>query len=110
MRIWLDDERDPRNHKGWEHAVWLTTPEEVIELLETDGVEALSLDNDLGLPNDEHGQPRDGYKVAKWIEERVFTDDEFIAPDVLNAHTANSVNGPKMEMAFRNIRRQMAAR
>ena len=110
MKLWLDDERDPKNFKGWEDAIWVTTPEEAIELLKTDGVEALSLDNDLGLPDDEDGTPRDGYMVACWLEEQVHTDDEFLAPDVLNAHTANSVNNPKMEAAFRAIRRKMASR
>lgn len=110
MKLWLDDERDPKNFKGWEDAHWVTTPEEAIEILETGRVEALSLDNDLGLPADESGLPRDGYKVACWIEEQIMTDDTFMPPDILNAHTANSVNSPKMEAAFRQIRRKMIAR
>lgn len=109
-KVWLDDERDPKRFKGWEDAIWVTTPEEAIELLEAGLVAALSLDNDLGLPDDEVGQPRDGYRVACWLEARVANDEDFMAPDVLNAHTANSVNGPKMEAAFKSIRRMMNQR
>lgn len=120
MKVWLDDERDPKKFKGWEDAIWVTTPEEAIELLMTDEVVALSLDNDLGLPDAEDfvdlqgytrkGQPRDGYMVACWLEERIVTDDEFLPPDILNAHTANGVNASKMEAAFRKIRRTVASR
>jgi Cyclic-phosphate processing Receiver domain len=38
MKIWLDDRRPPPN-SSW---VWLRTPEEVIEALQTGGVEELS--------------------------------------------------------------------
>ena len=104
MKLWLDDVRNPKAFSGWEDAVWVTTPEDAIEYLETGRITHLSLDNDLGLPNDEDGQPRDGYSVAKWLEARMAEDPDFIAPDVLNAHTANPVNRPKMEAAFRQIR------
>ena len=109
MKLWLDDERDPKGYKGWEDAVWVTTPEEAVEYLETGLVTHLSLDNDLGLPDDGDG-PRDGYRVATWVEEQTATDPDFMPPGVLNAHTANSVNGPKMEAAFRAIRRMVNGR
>lgn len=109
MKLWLDDVRDPRKYAGWEGAVWVTTPEETIEYLETNLVTHLSLDNDLGLHDDALG-PRDGYRVAKWLEERVATDPDFIPPDVLNAHTANPVSRPKMEAAFRKIRHLVKTR
>lgn len=103
MKLWLDDVRNPQAYKGWENAVWVKTPEEAIEYLETGRITHLSLDNDLGLPDDEHG-PRDGYRIAKWLEARMAEDPDFVPPDVLNAHTANPVNRPKMEAAFRQIR------
>lgn len=110
IKVWVDDIRDPKKFKGWEDAVWVTTPEAAIELLEAGLVEALSLDNDLGLPDDEGGQPRDGYSVACWLEARVADDEDFMAPDVLNAHTANSVAKPKIDAAFKKIRRLMQQR
>ena len=110
MKLWLDDERDPKGFKGWEDAIWVTTPQEAIEYLEIGAVTAISLDNDLGLPDDDEGRPQDGYSVACWIEERTVMDDLFMAPETLNAHTANSVNSPKMEAAFRKIRRTMQSR
>lgn len=110
IKVWLDDERDPKKFKGWEDAIWITTPEEALELLEAGMVEALSLDNDLGLPDDVDGNPRDGYSVACWLEARVADDEDFMAPDVLNAHTANPVESRRIEMAFRNIRKIMKGR
>lgn len=110
IKVWLDDVRNPKSFKGWEDAIWVTTPEEAIELMEAGVVESLSLDNDLALPNDENGRPRDGYAVACWLEDRVATDEDFLAPDVLNAHTANPTARPKMDAAFKNIRRMMNQR
>jgi len=107
-KVWLDDERDPKGHKGWEDAVWVTTPEEAIELLDAGVVEALSVDTDLGLPDDDQGTPRDGYRVACWLEDRVANDDDFLAPDILNVHAAFSRS--KIEGAFKNIRRMMNSR
>lgn len=110
MKLWLDDERDPKGYKGWEDATWVTTPEEAIVLLDTNLVTSISLDNDLGLPEDQDGRQRDGYSVAEWIENRVETDDLFMPPVVLNAHTANPVSAKRMEAAFRAIRTAMAMR
>lgn len=104
LKVWLDDERDPKNFKGWEDAVWVTTPEDAIYLLENREVTSLSLDNDLGLDPDENGTPRDGYIVATWIEERTITDPDYDPPATLNAHTANPPAMKKMDAAFRSIR------
>lgn len=104
MKVWLDDVRNPKAFKGWEDSIWVTTPEEAIEYLKTGAVLALSLDNDLGLSDDENGQPRDGYSVAKWIEQEVIENDTFVPPDTLNAHTANPVGLKKIEVAFRQIK------
>lgn len=110
MKLWLDDIRNPKAYDGWQDAVWVLTPEQAIEYLETGLVTALSLDNDLGLEPDENGLPRDGYSVAHWLERRVYEDDDFMPPTVLNAHTANSVARVKMDAAFRFIRRTLAGR
>lgn len=79
------------------------TVEETIELLEecaAKGIEvaALSLDNDLGEGLSE------GYKVADWLEEKVFLK-EIPAPDLLIAHTSNPEARRKMCMAFESITR-----
>lgn len=110
MKLWLDDVRNPEFYEDWEDAVWVTTPEEAIEYLDTGRITHLSLDNDLGLPDDENGHPRDGYAVAQWLEERAYDDDSFMPPDILNAHTANSVARQKIEAAFRSIRTAVRGR
>lgn len=104
MKLWLDDVRNPKHYDGWEDAIWVMTPEDAIEYLETGRVTHLSLDNDLGLDYVGEGQPRDGYSVAVWLEQQVAEDDLFMPPDVLEAHTANSEARQKMLTAFRAIR------
>ena len=65
MRVFLDDVRPAP--EGWARA---HTPEEVIGLLRSGRVEALSLDFDLGFRGEE--ERRTGEVVLRWIEERVF--------------------------------------
>ncbi len=91
MKIYLDDERTPP--PGWTLVRW---PEEVIALLETQDVEAVSLDHDLG--DDEHGT---GYDVILWIEEAVITRG--YCPPELTVHSANSSARIKMESGIASI-------
>ena len=109
MRVWLDDLRDPKSDPAstpfWRDAVWVKTPEAAIALLATGKVQALSLDNDLGLPLDSGGRPREGYMVADWLEQHTFLSEGFTPPRVLNLHSANSVVRRKVEAAFGNIAR-----
>jgi hypothetical protein len=98
MKIWLDDRRPPPN-SSW---LWLRTPEEVIEALQTGGVEELSLDHDLGIFT-EDGE-RTGYDVLLWVEEKVATED-FKPPPVITVHSANASAAPRMERAIEAIRR-----
>lgn len=91
MKLFLDDERHPP--EGWDR---VTTPEEVIELLETKLVTHLSLDHDLGLDDN-----RTGYHVLLWLEEKVAT--ERFRPPHLAIHSANSGARKKMEQAVTSI-------
>ena len=94
MRIYLDDER--KEPSGWTRCYW---PQEVIELLETGSVTALSLDHDLG--DDEQGT---GYDVLRWIEEQVVTEG-FTPPEEIVIHSANASAWKKMSQAIDSIRR-----
>ena len=72
IAIWLDDERDPQSDIGRQKGAsgsetWVKTAPEAISLLENGNVVSISLDHDLGLP--ENGS---GYDVAKWIEEQAY--------------------------------------
>lgn len=62
MRVWLDDVRTPP--PGW---VWVKTAAAAVDLLDSGGVEEISLDHDLG-----DGEPS-GYVVAVFIEERAYS-------------------------------------
>lgn len=60
-------------------------------------IRILSLDNDLG-----EGQP-EGYKVMDWIEEKVFTDPNFICPLYFVIHSANPAAKKRMESVITRI-------
>jgi len=96
MRVFLDDERVAPD--GWRQVRW---PEEAIVLLESGGVQELSLDHDLG--DDEHGT---GYDVLLWIEEAVATRG--FAPPRIRVHSANASARQKMEAAVQAIQRLAA--
>lgn len=97
MKVFLDDKRSAPD--GWRQVRW---PEEAIALLESGGVEELSLDHDLG--DDQHGT---GYDVLLWLEEAVAMRG-FIPPQV-RVHSANVSARQKMEAAISTIQR-LAAR
>jgi len=98
MKVFLDDERRPPD--GWRLVRW---PSEVIELLEAGGVEALSLDHDLG--DDARGT---GHDVVLWLEEAVATSD--FVPPVITIHSANSAARARMEAGVAEIERLLARR
>ena len=91
MKIFLDDER--KAPTGWTQAHW---PNEVIALLKTGQVEAISLDHDLG--NDERGT---GYDVILWIEEAVIMKG--FHPPHISVHSANPAARIRMEKAIFSI-------
>lgn len=73
MKLWLDDERDPRDPKiqsgfGAEgDEVWAKTAAVAISYLNQGRVTFVSLDHDLGPPS-----AGTGMDVAKWIEEQAY--------------------------------------
>lgn len=98
LKVYLDDER-PAYDETW----YLTeTPEETIELLKTGRVKALSLDNDLGLKNDDGKPERDGYSVCVWLEEQVFVHG-FIPPEKMRVHSANAVASERMRVVIKRL-------
>ena len=94
LSVWLDDVRPAP--EGW---TWVTTPEQVISLLEAGQVARLSLDHDLGL-----GEERTGYSVLVWIEEAVALRN-FVPPAAIAIHSANPVGRQRMEQALEAIAR-----
>lgn len=99
MKLWLDDERPAP--KGWLPIRW---PQDMTVVLETNNVEEISLDHDLG--DDDTGT---GYDVLLWIEEQVFTNPSFVLPKV-NIHTANPAARIRMEAALEHIMEKYSAR
>lgn len=93
MKIWLDDERPAP--EGWTGVRW---PEQVIELLQNEPVEELSLDHDLG--DDTHGT---GYDVLIWLEQQTALN-RFVPP-AIKVHSANPVARKRMEQTIESIKR-----
>lgn len=78
------------------------TAQEAIAMLEKGGISAISFDHDLG--PDEAGT---GYDVAKWIEEKAYTDPNFTVPE-WNIHSANPVGAKNIERAMESSERASA--
>ena len=95
MKVWLDDERlMPEDFD-----IHVKTPLQAINLLETNLVTLISLDHDLGL-ND----PSDnGYKVAKWIEEKAFLGE--LKPLQCRCHSANPTGRDYINLALSNAKK-----
>jgi len=93
IKVWLDDERPAPSN--WHH---VKTSTEAIVLLKKETVLEISLDNDLGLDDEE------GYDVLKFLEEKAFTDPNFQLPEI-HIHTANPVARQKMQAGIENIRK-----
>jgi hypothetical protein len=99
MKLFLDDKRP--TPQGW---VRVRTVSTCLELLKWnwDSIKAVSLDNDLGKGYTE------GYKVARWLEEKVI-NGVFYAHEfpILNCHSSNPVGRKDMETAFKNIKKHL---
>ena len=94
FRIWLDDERPMPD--GYD--AHLKTASEAIELIRQGKVSAISLDHDLGSP--ENGT---GYEVAKFIEEGAFLGS--INPIDVRVHSANPVGSSNIKKSIDGARR-----
>lgn len=89
MKVWLDDVREMPPYFT-HHA---KTAEEAIALLQTNQVEMISLDHDLGTI-------LTGYDVAKWIEQHAHT----LNPIKFKIHTLNPVGAHNIKLALRNAK------
>ena len=103
MRVWLDDERDPKDPfiqqrfgaKGDE--VWVKHTWDVKDLILAGNVEFVSFDNDLT-----SGEP-EGKDLAKWIEEQAF--NKAIPPMKWAVHTQNPAARKEIIAAMKNAER-----
>lgn len=98
MKVYLDDERtEPR---GWFR---VKTAKEAIKVLKNNKVDVISLDHDLGEP--ENGT---GYDVLVWMEMKVFGGD-YNPPEIL-IHTANPSARRKMYQGVEAIKKRLNKR
>jgi hypothetical protein len=116
-RLWLDDERDPRewlpdiswmrgrsaeDFEGW---VWVQTAHEAMALIETGEVTEASLDHDLG----DESVVGNGYQVVNDPDRRSFLDPAFSIP-IVHVHTSNAGARTRMELAVKALERRAAER
>jgi len=97
MRVWLDDVRPIPD--GFD--VWVKTAHEAIQLLDSQAVDFISFDHDLG--DEENGS---GYDVAKWIEEMSFK--RRMTRIDWAVHSANPVGRKNIEGAMRGAEKWWA--
>ena len=99
MKLWLDDERDPRDPyiqsefgaNGDE--VWAKTAAVAINFLKMGNVTSISMDHDLGIASAGTGQD-----VANWIEEHAFNG---MLPQLSwSIHSLNPVGRKNMSRAL----------
>jgi hypothetical protein len=95
IRLFLDDMRDPKEY-GLHDVFWVKTYKDAIEQLKTGKVSWVSLDNDLG-------EEKTGYDVAKYIEENVF-HGKLKCPE-WQIHSANPKGRQNIEMAMNSAER-----
>lgn len=97
MKLYVDDDAYYRfTPAGWTRAY---TAREAIKYLATEKVTHLSLDHDLGDPNEDTG-----YDIMKWIEIRVELA-EFPLPEI-TFHTANPTGRANMQACLDAILRR----
>jgi len=73
IKVFLDDDTEALKRREWAQGydIWVTTPEEAIDLLKKSNVSHISLDHDLGLEPD----TRNGYMVASFIEKAAYYNE-----------------------------------
>ena len=101
MKLWLDDERNPRDPKiQYEFGaagdeVWVKDAHSAIQYLKQGNVTEISLDHDLGI-----GVAGDGMDVAKLIEEQAFHGT--LPRLIWSVHSMNPVGAKNMTRALMN--------
>lgn len=97
MKIFLDDARPAP--EGWVFVCHAADAISLLKQCQDEGVpvEALSLDNDLGL-----GEP-EGRTVLDWLEEQAFTIQDFRLPDIMLVHSANAPARQRMEAVIARL-------
>lgn len=104
MKLWLDDERDPKSPKiqsefgSQGDEIWVKTASEAISYLSQNRVDSISLDHDLG-----HESAGTGMDVAKYIEEQAFHGK--LKPLICFVHSKNPVGSKNMELAIINAQK-----
>lgn len=99
MILYLDDVRDAPK---WEEVITVRSAKLAIMLLELLPFDMVSLDHDLGTT-------MTGYDVAKWIEQKTFSDSGYIPP-MIQIHSANPVGRANIQAAIDSIWRIMERR
>jgi hypothetical protein len=94
--VYLDDER--KTPEGW---VRTYSVAETIELIKSQLVEKLSLDNDLG----DLDPKSEGFNVLLWLEQECYADRSFPIPAVF-IHSANPVRRDTMLRTIAAIERR----
>lgn len=100
--LFLDDERDPKDH-GFPEAIWFKNVRDMTIWLERNGLQGvryISLDHDLG-----DDQPT-GYDMVLILEEMIL-QDKHPAPKYMYCHSQNPPGRKRIVQALQNIYRDV---
>jgi len=89
MKMWLDDIREMPS----DFDIWVKTVEEAKSILETESIDFISFDNDLGLE-------KEGRHLADWIEEKAFNHE--LGRLKWQIHSGNPVGAKAIHQAMQN--------
>jgi hypothetical protein len=99
MKIWLDDIRPPPDRDF----VWCRNAQQCIKIIvyNSEEIEFISFDHDLGNYKGKYEYDNTGYFVAKYIEELVFINPQ-MKRFKWEVHSANPVGRRSITMAMEN--------
>lgn len=98
--LWLDDERDPRNHRvqlDCYFVYWVKTYEEFVEFLDKKPWSIISFDNDLGTA-------KEGKDAFNYLEELLITGKLNAESCIVQVHSANTSARLNMLAGIENLR------
>lgn len=92
VKLWVDDERDPVKFTGEDDWLWAKTYDQAIDALNQYSFEIISLDNDLGMNEEDNDDGYQGRHVFIFIEQLLFECNEKVSElKEVRVHSSNPV-------------------
>lgn len=106
VKVFLDDMRQPYDHT-WK---LFKTVKPILDILKTNTVKELSLDNDLGGPifNSTDKDGFEGWNIVEFLEKEIIVNQNYdILPETIIIHTYNQYRAEWMIQGLKNIQKYL---